>query len=323
MSVHSAATKESFVAVEFRYDQALPNITGDGFGQFAKQVVTNTFQRFTNWSSDVFVNGQKYTSLVTMGIELPNNTGVFKEKDAGIELPFTANGFTDKSSNGEPFAPMFLTIYEFARPVDGSNQSSDLLTLFAGRVIRTLRNYQGRNGVVRYEAQSAKSRLNVPLGLVANHHCVWTLGGRGCAGLGFTAGGSPIVGASVFYSQQRIGTVTTITGKRVTLADIFDDGSGDLNMFPWSTLTAGFWSRGFLERKGVRLLIRQWLKPGATNTFDLVREPPAEWINQRVRLYPGCDKTVQTCRSRWNNEAQFGGMGYAVPAYNPILESPN
>jgi hypothetical protein len=35
---------------------------------------------------------------------------------------------------------------------------------------------------------------------------------------------------------------------------------------------------------------------------------------------PGCDKTVDTCATRWDNETRFGGFGHKMPAYHPLYE---
>jgi hypothetical protein len=39
-----------------------------------------------------------------------------------------------------------------------------------------------------------------------------------------------------------------------------------------------------------------------------------------VTFVYGCDKTIESCRDQHSNEANFGGIGYALPAYNPHFE---
>lgn len=38
-----------------------------------------------------------------------------------------------------------------------------------------------------------------------------------------------------------------------------------------------------------------------------------------IELYPGCDKTLNTCKSKFNNESNYGGYPF-IPDTNPVTE---
>lgn len=77
--------------------------------------------------------------------------------------------------------------------------------------------------------------------------------------------------------------------------------------------------RGYVELDGIRVMVRD--QP-ALNVVQLNRVPPPEWVpGTKITITPGSDKTIENCRAEWDNEERFGGLGYAIPRYNPMLES--
>lgn len=248
-----------------------------------------TFERYTDWTED-YLGG--YVGTPAMKITMPENSGTFEERTLKIEMPL--DSFTDTASNGLPHSPIYITIQEISRALSGGPEALSLFA-FRGRVVKTVRNPDGRNTRVQFQAQPVKSRLEIPLGIPCNHHCPWTLFGRGCN----------------LAPQSFNATITAIDGKRITTAS--------------SAITTGhpdkFWHRGYVELNGTRIDIQNWTLADPTHLY-LTKQPPADWIGPTLRFVPGCDKTIETCRSRYNNEEHFGGVGYAIPAYNPILEDP-
>lgn len=265
--------KESFCLVTFQYGSP----------------TSPTFSRYTDWNED-YVGG--YVGTPAMKITLPENSGTFEERTLKIEMPLDA--FTDAASGGLPHSPIYVTVQEISRALSSGPEALSLFA-FKGRVIKTVRNSDGRSGRVMFHAQPVKSRLEIPLALSCNHHCPWTLFGRGC---GLT-------------KQSFLATITAIDGKRLTTAS--------------ASITTGhpdkFWHRGYVEYQGLRIGIQNWSLADPTYIY-LVKQPPASWLGPTLTFVPGCDKTIETCRSRYGNEEHFGGVGYAIPAYNPILEDP-
>lgn len=267
--------KESFVLVEFAY--------GDSNDQ--------TIVRYTDWQED-YVGG--YVSNPSMSVKLPENAGTFDERMCEIEL--TLNDFADLASNGVAHSPIYVSVQEITRPLSGGPQATNLVA-FKGRVVTTIRNYQGRSNRVLFKALTIKGRLEIPLALSCNHHCPWTLFDRGCQ-----------LNPGLFVEA---GTITAIDGKVLTTVSASVIGKADK-----------YWHRGYVEFEGLKIGIQNWSSADSHN-FYLVRKAPESWLGASVTFVAGCDKTIETCRSRFSNEAHFGGVGYAIPPYNPLLENPS
>lgn len=246
---------------------------------------------FTNWTSDIPGN-PIYTSEPRLEVKIPENTGTFENKSLDVMMPLSVSWFNDLV-NGEPKAPVYIQAEEITKPIEGGDTSSRRI-FFKGQLMRTIQNYQGRSDRSIAKFMSIKSRLDIPLGIPANHHCAWTLFGNGCnkSKSGFS----------------NVLTVDTIDGKVLTTTTS-------------PSRTGKFFHRGYIEYEGLRIGIRDWNDTEA-DTFYLVKPAPQSWIGKTVQVWAGCDKTIATCRARFANEINFGGMGYTIPAYNPLIENP-
>lgn len=272
--------KQSFLLVEFLYgDPRSP-----------------TYSRFTDQSSDVDALGVRWTAVPDMEVRVPSNIGTLADKQLELEMKLQS-GFLTDVSGGEPHSPVVVTVREMSIATDDGS-GPQIITLFAGRLINTRRNPASRTESVRLIAVHSKARLAIALGMPANHHCVWTFTGRGCAV-------SPVALAET-------GTITSIIGKVATITGLADHSADT---------TGRYWHMGYLEIAGLRITIRDW-QIATPTVFQLAKEPPAGWASASVSVFPGCDKTIETCRARWDNEENFGGFGYAVPAYHPVYENP-
>ena len=261
-----------------------------------------SYARYTDWSQDVSGPGPRdpdtgspsvvvYTSTPALEVRPIRRTGTFDEPPVQIYLPLDT--WSDRLSAGEPHSPVYVRVLEAHETADGRLQ--DVLVLHAGRLARTVRNPGGRTSTVLLESTSMKAELSLPLGLPANHLCVWTLGGRGCR--------------IDLEPQTQPGVLASITGS-----------GKDAAITGLPLRTGRFWQRGYLEHEGLRIGIQDWIDTSPTR-FILRDQPPADWIGDVVSVIPGCDKSIETCRSRWANEARFGGFGYAMPPYDPTYET--
>ena len=274
--------KESYVLVACRYN--------------------GTYSRFTNWGSTIDPAGANYVSVPAMSVHLPENVGTVDCQMAKIELPMNSDteGFLEPLTRGTPFAPVKVTIVEVNRGLEAGDTAENL-TLFQGWLRLTIRNPSNRRGFVAMEIQSPKANLQKPTGISCNHECENTLYEYPCAKAG---GWGPSAA-----SNKKLGTLTGISSKTVTI-------SGAL------TLTGGkSYYNGYIKRGGATIRIRAW-DSGALNTFHLTQQPPDEWLNEQVEVFPGCDKSIAMCRDVWSNEESFNGVGYGIPAYDPNIELP-
>lgn len=264
---------------------------------------TTTYHRFTTCASDVEhdegAGGSDFTftSMPDMTVGPVKFDGT--TEDRPLEITFTSNAFFDRLTNGTPHAPVYVRVWEVQDPGEGTET---LLLLFRGRLARATRNYGGQGGRCMLEFSTPKARMQMALGMQANHHCVNIFGDdsidTGSPGLQCT------IDASALSST---GTVTQILGKRVTLSGVTTPGGRDR-----------YWHKGSMEFNGTRIQIREWVSSDATR-FHLANFPPAEWDGETVTLWPGCDGSIAACRA-WSNEDNFNGFGMEIPSRNPVYE---
>jgi uncharacterized phage protein (TIGR02218 family) len=202
-----------------------------------------------------------------------------------------ADDFLLSLVSGEPSVPIHAEIWVVWRTIgEGVSESADLfISPTDTRLVRAVRNADGRKGLVRLEFNTSKARLGMPLGISATPECSWALGDGNCQ-------------ATVTTENA---TITAISRSTITVADVGVTGKA-----------AGYWRRGYVTRNGLSIGIRDWTV--STGNLKLVREPPAAWAGQAIVVTPGCDKRPTTCDTRFSNLERFGGFGIAIPARNPV-----
>lgn len=270
-----APSKSTYVLVRFTYgDPASPS-----------------YKAYTNWSFDV-PGSPVYVSEPTMELKVPENDGILGGKTLDISLPLTNSWFATLVS-GVPHSPVFVQAEEITVPDTGGDTSSRRI-FFRGQLVRTIKNFQGKGNYSVAKFSSIKSRLDIPMGLAANHHCVWTLYGAGCL--------------QPKGAHTSLLTVDNIDGKVLTTTTS-------------PAKTGKYFHRGYIEYEGLRIGIKDW-SDSELDTFYMVKAPPQSWIGKVVEVLAGCDKTTTTCNARFSRLLQFGGFGYAIPSHNPLIENP-
>ena len=277
-------SKESYLFVEFHYGEDLA-----------------TLVRYTDEGRDSI----GFTSTPLMKVSLPPNGGEFGEREARIELPLDA--FTDRISDGLPHSPTFVKIEERTRGLIAGDEAT-VLVLFRGQVERTIRNYHGRANMVAIQALSAKSRLDVPMGLQCNIYDEVRLFG-------------PMSGL-VQNDHDQTGEIASLDGKEVTIST----PNGNVT----SPTTPGgnndrFWERGWMEKDGLRIGIHIWDRVANPAVFVLRQRPPADWVlagANSILFVPGTHCTIEDSRDVWDDEEHFLGLAYAALTYNPLFENP-
>lgn len=272
-------SKGQVLLVEFEYgDPAAPTLT-----------------RIATASESIPASGGDYASEPRVDVKLPRMTGTLKQKEAQVEVPLAAGGFSDAASNGEPHSPILCRVWE--RIEWGGEVATR--SLFSGRVRLVTRNAGGRRGRVRLDVASPKDMLDVRLGISISHSCRWTFGDQHTCKVDADA-------------LEKQGTVVSIDGPVLQVSGVTGDYGG---------AKARWWHRGSMRRDGLVLSIRDWTE-AQEDRYVLVREPPAGWLGQMVTVRPGCDKLYPTCSQRWGNAGNFQAIGYGMPSYNPVIEDP-
>jgi hypothetical protein len=263
-----------------------------------------TFSYYTDWTQDTL----GFLSTPSMEVDLKGNVGTFDEREVQIALP-KGDAFTTAFSGGLTHSPAFARIEEITAGL-AAGDAGERRVVFNGRVVRSIKNFEGRSDTVVLFCQNVKSRLKVPMGLACNHHCDFRVFGPGC-----NAGGL-IASAHEKYSE-----LAAIDGNEVTV----DAGASSI-VTPTSPggNVDRYWERGYVEKDGLRIDIHIWSLADPT-VFSLRRRPPDSWLlagSTSIRFVPGCHKTIEDCRAVWDNENQAGHFGYGMLPYNPQFESP-
>lgn len=257
---------------------------------------------YTDWTSDVPFNGNDYISTPEIKVTPPENDGIFSNKSCDIELPLVSGNsqndtLAERISNGQPHAPVTVICREIVRPTV-AGPSQNINTFFVGQVSRARRHIRGLQNRIQVKCTSIKARIEtVALGVAADITCDNLVGDARCKiDLGINDRRVPVVVASINGRELTIQANATVSGK----AD-------------------RFFHRGFAEHQGLNIGIREWRSADPLK-FELVRQAPAHWVGASIVVVVGCDGSIETCRTRHNNESNFNGTGYGMPAYHPSFE---
>lgn len=264
--------------------------------QFLHSAASN---EYTDWSTDHQFSGKTYISTPDMEVKLPANDGLFGDQTCDIALPLIAgDDFLAEISNGQPHASTDVIVREVIRSTVTSANTT-VNTTFRGRVGAVIRNYRGRNDKILLRCKSIKSRVStVSMGIPCHHLCVNNLGDASCK-------------VDMTVSDRKVNVVVSaIDGRKLTVVtNAIIEAKPDL-----------FFHRGYLRIGGLNIGIQQWTD-SAPLDFLLTRQAPASWIGEVVSVFAGCDKSIETCRSRYSNEDNFLGLGIAMPPYHPNFEN--
>lgn len=96
------------------------------------------------------------------------------------------------------------------------------------------------------------------------------------------------------------GTATAVNGASMTISAA-------------SSYPAGYFTYGMLETAGG---VFRMIASHSGSSIVLIR--PVDFAgNFNVNIYPGCDRTINTCNDKFSNKNNFGGFPY-IPLKNPF-----
>lgn len=180
-----------------------------------------------------------------------------------------------------------LTIQRFHRG------DSEVHTIWLGRVVNVKFVNEGEEGVIRCEPVYT-SLLRPVLRRLYQRNCPHVLYGTECR----------VVRTAFEIAAQLQG----VTG------NVLDSGTFALQV-------DGYFNGGYVEWSLAGVIQRRFIVAhvGSQITISL----PFDGIpgNANVKVYPGCDHTLNTCVNKFSNELNFGGQPY-FPEKNPFGGSP-
>lgn len=238
-----------------------------------------TTYRFTDLPDDIIFNSETWTAWPVKHTEVQQSNEVAKNQ-VKIDLPI-GNSFTDQYIGKTPESVVTFTLYR------SHIGETEFIVAYKGRVttheISTL--------ILKLTCESVYTSLK-RTGVRARFllTCRHALYGRGCN-----------LDRATFAEA---GTATGITGLDLTVTEA-------------SGFADGFFTGGYIEfPDGSRRSIANHV--GTTITLInesqyLIDNPP---ISTPVTLYPGCDRTLDTCINKFNNVLNQGGFRW-IPNKNP------
>lgn len=284
--------------------------------------------------SQVMFDGKTFLSEPRVKVVLPKQTGGLAEEACKISIPREGSQHAGVAtlaqllSTPRALPPTTVRIYNLIRT---GPEETQVLYLYEGVLDKDLRNPQGQSGMIemQFTPEHMLGLEDLTLGRRADATCDLIYGGLGCY-----ADVEKQLAVAEYYPSQfekifQAKVICTLdpqsTGRRVTLeldpAVYFSPTPDPRTLTDHSPK---WWNRGWLEREGLRILIADWrwdfTVGRGSNAFILSRMPPLSWDGAQLTLKPGCQKTPQACAKRLRTE-WFGGLGYGIPAYNPVLES--
>lgn len=244
---------------------------------------------YARWSNDLTVSGTNYTSEMRIAITPGQEVGGPSDKPWIILIPSLPP--FDLMIRPYDFPDCYITIRE-CDPLASGGPTSRIM--FGGRVSKTTRNKSGNKGLIAIEVSGPRSLLQYPVGLQCNPLCPWILADLNCK--------------KNITSMSSVRTVTAIT-------------AGTTVHFGTALVAPGtdwqFYFYGEMRLRGLGIMILGSDHGGVK--FYLADPPPPEWIGENVTVFPGCDHQPQTCEDRFTNIGNYGGSGYAIPYYHPVI----
>ena len=252
--------------------------------------------RLTQWQTDLVVGGNTYASgplkfirdtvkvsvgvtVDTMGVTLQCGVGGSAALLAGVPWPQAVRtGALDG-------ARVTLERLFMATPGD---TSAGTVILFAGRVAEATPSRDEVAMTVKSDLELLDTQLPINL---FQPGCVHTLYDVGCTLLksAFSNALSILAGA----------TANTITASTSRPTGYFDLGT--------ITFTSG-------ALNGQSFSVKAFTQSAGTGTFSFpLPLPQAPATSDTFNAYPGCDKTLSTCQTKFSNSAHFRGDPY-IPA---------
>lgn len=250
--------------------------------------VQNDVYRYTNYDYDLVVGGHVYKSggpiisregiSLSLGIEVDNLSVTIDVTD---DQTFEGVRVVQAFHNGQMDGARFKLERIFMNMNTPTNTSAGTIKLFEGRLIEP---EMDRN-TISVSVASDLDDLNVQMPRnLYQPSCTNTLFDSACGLL-----------------RQNHVVSTTI-----------ESGSTASRILCQVNQPQGWFTQGVIEfldggNKGLKRTVRLHESGALLLTLPLLEEPQ---LGQRINIYPGCDKRLETCQNRFNNFSRFRGAPF-------------
>lgn len=250
--------------------------------------VQNDVYRYTNYDFDLIVGGELYRSdgpiisrdgiTLSLGVEVDNLSITIDVTD---EETFESLRIVQAFHNGQMDGARFKLERIFMDASTPTDTSAGTIKLFEGRIIEP----EFDRNTIQASVASDLDELNVQMPRnLYQPSCGNTLFDHACG-----------------LNRENYALETTIaagsTASRILC---------DINQ------PQGWFTQGVIEfleggNKGLKRTIRLHELDVLLLTLPLLEYPE---VGQRIKVYPGCDKRLETCQNRFNNFARFRGAPF-------------
>lgn len=250
--------------------------------------IQNDIYRYTNYDFDLIVAGDVYSSsgpiisrdgiTLSLGVEVDNLSITI---DVADEQTFESLRIVQAFHNGQMDGARFRLERIFIDANTPTDTSAGTIKLFEGRIIEP----EFDRNTIHASVASDLDELNVQMPRnLYQPSCSNTLFDHACG-----------------LNRENYALETTIaagtTASRILC---------DINQ------PQGWFTQGVIEfleggNKGLKRTIRLHELDVLLLTLPLLEDPE---VGQRIKVYPGCDKRLETCQNRFNNFARFRGAPF-------------
>lgn len=250
--------------------------------------IQNDIYRYTNYDFDLIVAGELYYSdgpiisrdgiTLSLGVEVDNLSVTIDVTD---EETFESLRIVQAFHSGQMDGARFKLERIFMDASTPTDTSAGTIKLFEGRIIEP----EFDRNTIQTSVASDLDELNVQMPRnLYQPSCSNTLFDHACG-----------------LNRENYALETTIaagsTASRI-LCDIHQP--------------QGWFTQGVIEfleggNKGLKRTIRLHEFDVLLLTLPLLEDPE---VGQRIKVYPGCDKRLETCQNRFNNFSRFRGAPF-------------
>ncbi|EXE17442.1 phage conserved hypothetical BR0599 family protein [Acinetobacter baumannii 1106579] len=250
--------------------------------------IQNDIYRYTNYDFDLIVAGELYHSdgpiisrdgiTLSLGVEVDNLSITIDVTD---KQTFESLRIVQAFHNGQMDGARFKLERIFMDANTPTDTSAGTIKLFEGRIIEP----EFDRNTIQASVASDLDELNVQMPRnLYQPSCSNTLFDHACG-----------------LNRENYALETTIaagsTASRILC---------DINQ------PQGWFTQGVIEfleggNKGLKRTIRLHELDVLLLTLPLLEYPE---VGQRIKVYPGCDKRLETCQNRFNNFARFRGAPF-------------
>lgn len=250
--------------------------------------VQGVVYRYTNYDLDLIVGGYNYSSKgpiisrqgisLSLGVEVDSLNVTIKVIN---EQTFDGIRVVQAFHNGQMDGARFKLERIFLSPARKTDTSAGAVVLFEGRLVKPKLD---RNRIdVSVASDLDELNVQMPRNLY-QPSCLNTLFDNACGML----------------------------SEKYAVFSSIDAGSTASHIVCKLTQPQGWFTQGVIElisgpNVGLKRTVRLHESGALLLTLPLPEVPQS---GQRIKVYPGCDKRLETCQNRFNNFSRFRGMPF-------------